>query len=195
MINRTHSRSFLAFYLTAELKSIYSTLLVQLDLKSKSDHIYTVMFEHLMNDSGTSLLQQGEITDEDRTSAPASLFSVPSFGTDEWRNFRFNAMMGTSTTATSPISPGFPRIGSGSSTVGVTAPHIKQLVNADCYRGLPGPIRQHPFLRQVLKCLEVVAHCSSSRPRNSNWLNQIPQSRQNSYLKTPAWPNGRRIKR
>ena len=79
------------------------------------------MLGNLVNNSRTSFVQQDENNDEEIPSAPASLPSVPSFGTEEWCHFRFNAMTDPSTTSASPISTCFPGFASnGSSAVGIS---------------------------------------------------------------------------
>ncbi|CAD6591070.1 MAG: hypothetical protein ASARMPRED_005171 [Alectoria sarmentosa] len=77
------------------------------------------MLGHLMNNSHTSFGRQGENKDDEFPSAPASLPSVPSFGTEEWRQFRFNALADASTTSASPISPCFPGFASSGSSAGI----------------------------------------------------------------------------
>ena len=78
------------------------------------------MSGQLGNNNRTSFGQLGENNDEDFSSAPASIFSVPSFGTEEWRHFRHNPSMDGGTISASPVSPscsGF--ASSGSSGVGI----------------------------------------------------------------------------
>ena len=73
-----------------------------------------VMLAQLVDNSRTSLGHDDN--DEKFPSAPASLPSVPSFGTEEWRRLRFDALMDVSTTSASPMSSCFPGFASSSSS-------------------------------------------------------------------------------
>ena len=78
------------------------------------------MSGQLVNNNRTSFGQLGENNDEDFSSAPASIPSIPSFGAEDWRYFRHNTSMDGGTISASPVSPscsGF--ASSGSSGVGI----------------------------------------------------------------------------
>ena len=78
------------------------------------------MSGQLVNKNRTSFGQLDENNDEDFSSAPASIPSVPSFGTEDWRHFRHNTSIDGGTISASPVSPscsGF--ASSGSSGVGI----------------------------------------------------------------------------
>ena len=98
-------------------------------------HQYTVMSGHPVNNLYTSFGRQAKNHDNNTPSAPASLPSVPSFGTlqsipsfgtipsvnsfgnEEWCNFHFNRFADASTTSASPFSPYSPGFASGASSV------------------------------------------------------------------------------
>ena len=70
----------------------------------------------LVNNNLTSFGQLGEINDEDFSSAPASIPSVPSFGTEDWRHFRHDTSMDGGTISASPVSPSCSGFASSSSS-------------------------------------------------------------------------------
>ena len=86
------------------------------------------MSGQLVNTNRTSFGQLDENNDEDFSSAPASIPSVPSFGIEEWRHFRHNISMDSATISASSVSPscsGF--ASSGSSGVGIDCATIQAI--------------------------------------------------------------------
>lgn len=155
------------------------------------------MLGPLLNNSGTSLGQRGENNYVEMPSTPASLPSVPSFGTEEWRHVRFNALADESTTSASPTSSSFPGFAStNSSAIGVGTLQIARLrtLIPHC-REARVRIRRHRFLQRALKYLGVLGPCCSRLPRKSNWLNCTQKGTQSSSLRTLLWPSSRKTKR